>query len=128
MANQDRKIGPPARWGDSIVHPRRRASLAAAHRGERWSDGRYLAAYRRLLARHRRLINRLAIGAAAVVGLLVLGCAGLWWRLSSGPIQLDAFSPWLGRDRREFRQPRAGRSRRNADRAYCQWRRRRARP
>src|SRR6516162_9023861 len=95
MANQDRKIGPPAPWGESIVHPRRRASLAAAHRGERWSDGRYLAAYRRLLARHRRLINRLAIGAAAVVGLLVLGCAGLWWRLSSGPIQLDAFSPWL---------------------------------
>jgi hypothetical protein len=95
MANQDRQIGPLLRWGESIVHPRRRASLAAAHRGERLSDGRYLAAYRRLLARHRRLINRLAIGAAAVVGLLALGCAGLWWRLSSGPIQLDAFSPWL---------------------------------
>src|SRR6516164_3222743 len=95
MANQDRQIGSPPRWGESIVHPRRRASLAAAHRGERWGDSRYLAAYRRLLARHRRLIRRLAIGGGGLVGLLVLGCAGLWWRLSSGPIQLDAFSPWL---------------------------------
>jgi uncharacterized protein DUF3971 len=95
MANQDRQIGPPPRRGESIVHPRRRANLAVAHRGERWSDGRYLAAYRRLLARHQRLIKRLAIGGGALVGLLVLGCAGLWWRLSTGPIQVDAFSPWL---------------------------------
>ncbi len=95
MANQDRQIGPPPRWGESIVHPRRRANLAAAHRGERWSDSRYLAAYRRLLARHRRLIKRVAISCGVLVGLLVLGCAGLWWRLSTGPIQVDAFSPWL---------------------------------
>jgi hypothetical protein len=47
------------------------------------------------LARHRRLIKRVAIGCGALVGLLVLGCAGLWWRLSTGPIQLDSFSPWL---------------------------------
>jgi len=93
MANQDRHIGLLPRSGES--NPRRRANLAAAHRGERWSDGRYLAAYRRLLARHRRLIKRVAIGCGALVGLLVLGCAGLWWRLSTGPIQVDAFSPWL---------------------------------
>ena len=30
-----------------------------------------------------------------LVTLVLLGCVGLWWRLSSGPIQLDAFSPWL---------------------------------
>src|SRR5271157_4549341 len=95
MAKQDRQIGPPTRWGESIVHPRRRANLVAAHRGERWGDGRYLAAYRRLLARHRRLIKRVAISCSVLVGLLVLGCAGLWWRLSTGPIQVDAFSPWL---------------------------------
>ena len=92
---QDRQIGPPPRWGENVVHPRRRANLAAAHRGERWGDGRYLAAYRRLLARYRRLIKRVAIGCSVLVGLLVLGCAGLWWRLSTGPIQLDAFTPWL---------------------------------
>ncbi|HYA07437.1 MAG TPA: DUF3971 domain-containing protein [Xanthobacteraceae bacterium] len=78
------------------MHPRRRGSLTAAHRGERWGDGRYLlAAYRRLLARHQRLIRRVGIASGVVVALVVLGCAGLWWRLSSGPIQLDAFSPWL---------------------------------
>ena len=35
------------------------------------------------------------IGSALVVGLLLLGVGGLWWRLSSGPIQLDVFTPWL---------------------------------
>ena len=30
-----------------------------------------------------------------MVGLVVAGFLGLWWRLSSGPIQLDAFTPWL---------------------------------
>ncbi len=95
MANQDRQIGPPPRWGDTVVHPRRRTNLAAAHRGDRGGDGRYLAAYRRLLARHRRLIKRVALSAIALVGLLILGLGGLWWRLSTGPIQVDAFSPWL---------------------------------
>jgi len=54
-----------------------------------------LAAYRRLLGRHQRLIRRVGIGSAVLVGLVVLGGAGLWWRLSSGPIQLDVFTPWL---------------------------------
>ncbi len=96
MTNQDRQSAPLPRW-ESVVHPRRRGSLTAAHRGER-GDGRYLAAYRRLLARHRRLIRRVGIGSAVLAvlaGLVVVGCAGLWWRLSAGPIQLDAFSPWL---------------------------------
>ena len=95
MAKPDRQIGPTPRWGDTAVHSRRRGSLAAAHHGGRWGDGRYLAAYRRLLARHRLLIKRVAIGCGALVVLLVLGCAGLWWRLATGPIQLDAFTPWL---------------------------------
>jgi len=94
MTNQDRQSRAFPRW-ESVVHPRRRGNLAAAHRGERWGDGPYLAAYRRLLARHRRLIRRIGIVSGVFVGLLVLGCAGLWWRLNSGPIQLDAFTPWL---------------------------------
>ena len=83
MARQDRQIGASPRWGET------------AHRGECWGDSRYLAAYRRLSARHRQLIKRVAIGSGVLVTLLLLGCVGLWWRLSSGPIQLDAFSPWL---------------------------------
>ena len=95
MARQDSQIGESPRWGETAGQPRRRASLSAAHRGECWGDGRYLAAYRRLSARHRQLIKRVAIGSGVLVTLVLLGCVGLWWRLSSGPIQLDAFSPWL---------------------------------
>jgi hypothetical protein len=37
----------------------------------------------------------MVIGSGVLIGLLVFGCLGLLWRLSSGPIQVDAFSPWL---------------------------------
>src|SRR5580692_8083348 len=94
MTNQDRQSAPFPRW-EQPVHPRRRGSLTAAHRGERWGDGRYLGAYRRLLARHRRLIRLIGIVSGSIVGLLVLACLGLWWRLDNGPIQLDAATPWL---------------------------------
>jgi hypothetical protein len=94
MTYQDRHSAAlPKR--ESIVPPRRRVSVAAAHRGERSDDGRYLAAYRRLLARHKRLIRRVGIGTGVLAGLLFVGCVGLWWRLSNGPIQLDVVTPWL---------------------------------
>jgi len=54
-----------------------------------------VAAYRRLLAEHRRILRRVGIGAGIVLGLLLLGGVGLWWRLGSGPIQLDVVTPWL---------------------------------
>ena len=44
--------------------------------------------------------------------------AGLWWRLSRGPIELDLATPWLAvRDRGEFRRPPPRRGRRHPDRA-----------
>ena len=46
-------------------------------------------------ARYGRVLRRLAIGAGAVAAVLVVACLGLWWRLSSGPIQLDVVTPWL---------------------------------
>jgi hypothetical protein len=94
MANQDRQSAAVPRW-EPLVHPRRRGSLTAAHRGDRSGDGRYLAAYRRVMARHRRLIRRIGIGSGILAGVLILALGGLWWRLASGPIQLDAFTPWL---------------------------------
>jgi hypothetical protein len=94
MANQDRQSAAAPRW-EPLVHPRRRGRLMAAHRGERSDGSRYLAAYRRLLARHRRLIRRVGIGSGVLAGILIIGLAALWWRLTSGPIQLDAFTPWL---------------------------------
>jgi hypothetical protein len=46
-------------------------------------------------APHRRWLRRIGIGVTAVVVLMVVGCTALWWRLSSGPIQLDVVTPWL---------------------------------
>ncbi|HZP78959.1 MAG TPA: hypothetical protein VFB45_22675 [Pseudolabrys sp.] len=40
-------------------------------------------------------MRRLSYVAAAVVGVVVIGLGGLWWRLSSGPIELDIATPWL---------------------------------
>jgi hypothetical protein len=94
MANQDRQSASlPKR--EPAVYARRRGSLVAAHRGDRWGDGRYVAAYRRLLARHKRLIRRVCVGSGAVAALVIVAFLGLWWRLDSGPIQIDAFTPWL---------------------------------
>ncbi|HET9413379.1 MAG TPA: hypothetical protein VFO74_04565, partial [Pseudolabrys sp.] len=35
------------------------------------------------------------LGAAICVSLAIVGILGLWWRLSSGPIELDLATPWL---------------------------------
>src|SRR5512144_1947687 len=43
----------------------------------------------------RPLVRRLLLGAAICVSLAVVGVLGLWWRLSSGPIELDLATPWL---------------------------------
>ncbi|HEY1745969.1 MAG TPA: DUF3971 domain-containing protein [Xanthobacteraceae bacterium] len=48
-----------------------------------------------MLARHRALFRRTAIGIGALVVVLIVGCVALWWRLSTGPIQLDVVTPWL---------------------------------
>lgn len=94
MTNQDmQNAGLPRR--EPAGYPRRRSSVTAAHRGEGWGDSRYLVAYRRLLARHRRLIRRVGIASGALAVLLAIGAGALWWRLASGPIQLNAFTPWL---------------------------------
>jgi len=94
MAKQDRQSASlPKR--ESAVYARRRGSLVAAHRGDRGAEGRYIAAYRRLLARHKCLIRRVCIGGGAAAALVLVAFLGLWWRLASGPIQIDAFTPWL---------------------------------
>lgn len=40
-------------------------------------------------------MRRLLLGAAICVSLAFIGILGLWWRLSSGPIELDLATPWL---------------------------------
>ncbi len=103
-----------------------RRAVAAAHRGER---SRRRPLLRRLSAaarpapapdpprRHRQ--RRRSPGCCSSAAL------GLWWRLASGPIQLDVCHALAGlRHRGEFRQPRACRSRRHPDRAHRERRRR----
>src|SRR6185503_8776997 len=43
----------------------------------------------------RPLVRRLLFGSAICVCLAIVGVLGLWWRLSSGPIELDLATPWL---------------------------------
>ncbi len=43
----------------------------------------------------RRTVRRLIWGMAITFGLVIVAGGGLWWRLSSGPIELDLATPWL---------------------------------
>jgi len=43
----------------------------------------------------RPTARRLLWGTTITVALVVVAAAGLWWRLSSGPIELDLATPWL---------------------------------
>ncbi len=94
MANQHRQNAALAPGG-SVVPLRRPPSLAAIDTAERSRAAAAASFYRQFFARHRRLIRRLGIGVAALGGLALLGCLALWWRLASGPIQLDVVTPWL---------------------------------
>jgi hypothetical protein len=47
-----------------------------------------------LLPRSPRL-RKLTIAGGAVFGVVMLAMAALWWRLASGPIELDVATPWL---------------------------------
>ena len=43
----------------------------------------------------RPFVRRLLLGVAICISLAVVGVLGLWWRLSSGPIEIDIATPWL---------------------------------
>ena len=40
-------------------------------------------------------MRRLFCGAAICFAVATVAVLGLWWRLSSGPIELDLATPWL---------------------------------
>ena len=94
MANQDRQIGPPPRWGEhrSPATPGQPCGGPSRRALERQPLPCRLSP---LAGTASAAHQNVAISCGVLVGLLVLGCAGLWWRLSTGPIQVDAFSPWL---------------------------------
>ncbi len=41
------------------------------------------------------IVRRVFWGATLAIGLVTVAIAALWWRLSSGPIELDLATPWL---------------------------------
>jgi len=47
------------------------------------------------LFRGRPKLRKLSFACVAMIGFVAIGMLGLWWRLSSGPIDLDLASPWL---------------------------------
>jgi hypothetical protein len=79
-----------------IAHKHRHRARRVAHFG-RAAFLRQLATLRRRSWKflHRKWIWRIAIGSAATLGVAVIGVAGLWWRLSNGPIEVDMATPWL---------------------------------
>src|SRR5262249_50143067 len=56
-----------------------------------WNDLRRRA----LRLARSRFVQRLFWGSAACFAIATLAALGLWWRLSSGPIELDMATPWL---------------------------------
>ncbi len=76
----------------------RAASAVAAtlRAGNGWAGRQGARAGRGALAvLRRRWVHRLILGATAAAVLVVLGAAGLWWRLAQGPIEVDMATPWL---------------------------------
>ena len=41
------------------------------------------------------MVRRIFWGTTLAIGLITVAIAALWWRLSSGPIELDIATPWL---------------------------------
>jgi hypothetical protein len=97
MTSQHRQRAALPRWR-SVVPLRRPLRSAVADSALRAGDGQRISRFRLLLAffaRHQKWIWRSVIGIGVLCVLVVAGFLGLWWRLSSGPIQLDIATPWL---------------------------------
>ena len=74
----------------------------AAHvRGDRWQhtdltpEQLGLTCWRLSLMRFWARWRRLSIWAASIAGIVLVGMLALWWRLGSGPIDVDFATPWL---------------------------------
>ena len=50
---------------------------------------------RTLILFRSRLMLRMLLGSALCFAVVMIAALGLWWRLSSGPIELNLATPWL---------------------------------
>ncbi len=67
------------------------------HQARHGSGRRRWSAFRRGIVRflRRPFLRRLFWGVTMVIALATVAVLGLWWRLNSGPIELDIATPWL---------------------------------
>ena len=72
-------------------HAPRRRRFARGLARWRWNDLRRRAV---ILARSRFML-RMLLGSAICFAVVMIAALGLWWRLSSGPIELNLATPWL---------------------------------
>jgi hypothetical protein len=104
MANQDRQSAARAQRGSVVplrppprfaaVDPAAESTEADDDTGEHYETAAKNL-FRHISFRYGGLIRRVAITIAALGGVVMLGFFALWWRLASGPIQLDIVTPWL---------------------------------
>ncbi len=94
MTNQERQRARLPRWR-SVVPLRRPVRHGAIDRSGHAHVGGRFPRVRWFFARYGYVLRRAAVGAGAVAAVVAVACLGLWWRLSSGPIQLDVVTPWL---------------------------------
>ena len=85
----------PHHPGPRAAHKSEAHDASVAHRPKRarrrW--GRFRRGVTRLL-RHRAF-RRLFWSLTLATAVVTVAAAGLWWRLNSGPIELDIATPWL---------------------------------
>jgi hypothetical protein len=74
-----------------VGHEPRKRRVARGLTEWRWSDLRRGA---HILVRSRFML-RVLYGAAICFAVVMIAALGLWWRLSSGPIELNLATPWL---------------------------------
>ncbi len=95
MGIRDKNSAARAKDG-SVVHLRPPLQPAAADlAGERGKNSALAALYLHFFIRYRGSIRRVGIGVAALAAAVLVGFLALWWRLASGPIQVDVLTPWL---------------------------------
>jgi hypothetical protein len=80
------------------AHVGHRAARSTPDESEQGASSRLRSGptyWRVRLARWWPFVRRFAVVSATLAGLVTAGLLALWWRLSSGPIELDIATPWL---------------------------------
>jgi Protein of unknown function len=95
--HRQRHPAPHAAGAGHRPHHDHHAAHHPHHHATRRSSRRWWIALRRGAVGflRRRLVRRIFWGATLTVAIVAVAMAGLWWRLSSGPIELDMATPWL---------------------------------